>query len=508
MTTLSQLLLERGHATFSELESSIANQALHGGHLATNLLELGVANENALQRLLSEHHQLPVGPKGRLPKVTSDLEERLPREVALRYHVFPIKRTQSTFEIAVCEPLEPTVMEQLERLVGMSLRVSVVTPLRLREALASARDGDTAGLALSERERWLLDQLNHGRTPSSEARQADERRRAMALFPAAAPYRRMSEHPDGVVASLRQPEPLRHTPPMPPATRRAHHTPPLGMGTSPPDTLEGVGPKAGEAQPDTLQPGDKPSSGLATSEPPESTDDPGRITRPYTEDEEAEAEAEGEGEGKRNTQPWRDDSDEEEDVPVSVQGEFNRSLSEAPPSDEAKIHEEHRRFRHRGPFTRAQAEMAVSQSPDVLMVMEILVRYARQFFERCVLFAVSGDVAELRFAHGVGIELADFSLPLTAPSVLRGAFRSGDPVVSELSYEGVDAIIRDALRVRSDARIAVVPLCIRERVVALFYGDDRDVGVDRSAVADVTDFSEICAAEITRLIIARKKSGL
>ena len=148
MTTLSQLLLEREHATFSELESSIANQALHGGHLATNLLELGVVNENALQRVLSEHHQLPVGPKGRLPKVTSDLEERLPRDVALRYHVFPIKRTQSTFEIAVCEPLEPTVMEQLEHLIGMSLRVSVVTPLRLREALATARDGEAGGLGM------------------------------------------------------------------------------------------------------------------------------------------------------------------------------------------------------------------------------------------------------------------------------------------------------------------------------------------------------------------------
>ena len=69
-------------------------------------------------------------------------------------------------------------------------------------------------------------------------------------------------------------------------------------------------------------------------------------------------------------------------------------------------------------------------------------------------------------------------------------------------------MIRDSLAVISDARVAVVPLSIRERVVALFYGDDRDIGVDRSAVADVTDFTEICAAEITRLVIARKKSGL
>jgi hypothetical protein len=64
------------------------------------------------------------------------------------------------------------------------------------------------------------------------------------------------------------------------------------------------------------------------------------------------------------------------------------------------------------------------------------------------------------------------------------------------------------MHIHTDARVAVVPLSIRDRVVALFYGDDRTEGVDRSAVADVTDFTEICSAEITKLIIARKKSGL
>jgi hypothetical protein len=55
--------------------------------------------------------------------------------------------------------------------------------------------------------------------------------------------------------------------------------------------------------------------------------------------------------------------------------------------------------------------------------------------------------------------------------------------------------------------VAVVPLCIRERVVAMFYGDERNDGVDRDAVADVTDFTEICAGEVTRIILDRKRRG-
>ena len=70
----------------------------------------------------------------------------------------------------------------------------------------------------------------------------------------------------------------------------------------------------------------------------------------------------------------------------------------------------------------------------------------------------------------------------------------------------MDALLREKLRIDGGQRVTAIPLCIRERVVALFYGDDRGEGVDRSAVADVTDFTEICAGEVTRIIISRKRT--
>jgi hypothetical protein len=484
MTTFSNLLIERNSATHEELEACIANQVLHGGHMGTSLVELGVIKENALQRLLGEYYELTVGPKGRLPHVTSDLEELLPKELAKRYHVYPVKRTRRALRVAITQPLDEDVEELLRKSIDLQLRLVVVTPLRLAEALHRWCD-----LPMSERQRWLLEMLNAGRVPTSEARQADARRRAVALFPAAPPYRRMSEHPDGIVQSSRQPAPSRPT---------------ALLESVVPDTLDGFGP-AQARKPATLQPGEHGQTrDPGDSEMPASANEVGRITQPYVEDGEGPPD-EGK-DGKRDTQPWRDDGDEEE-PPLSV-GAFDRSLSQAPPSAEEKIHEEHRRFRHRGPFTRAQAEMAVSQAPDVVMVMEIMMLYSRQFFERSVLFVINNDKAALRFAHGLGIEHASFTVALDSPSVLGGAYRSGDPVVSELAYEGVDATIREALHTQADARVAVVPLSIRERVVAMFYGDDRTEGVDRSAVADVTDFTEICSAEITRLIIERKKAGL
>lgn len=472
------LLLERGAATWTDLEMCMETQLLHGGDLATSLVDVGVMQEGELATAFAEHLGVARGPIGKLAEPSPHVSGLLPPDLAARHHIFPVGRTQTALEVAICDALDPTVETALNERVGLEIELVAVLPYRLAEALSGY-----CGLPLGDREAWLVRLLNAGEPPSIDLSREGVRRRVERAFPAAAPYRRMSEHPDGIV----------------PSTRQAH------ASAGAPDTLEGLGidPSADAGAPSkrlprTLDPSE--SERDLGSEPPSSVDDPGRITRPYAEPEAEDGE-------KRDTQPWRDDPD---DVPpVSVAGEFKASLSEAPPSAEARILEDHRRFRHRGPFTRPQAELAASQATDVHMVLEILTRYARQFFERTVLFVVTGPVAELRFSHGLSMSLATLQLSLEEePSVLRDAHVGGDPVIRPLEHDGVDAILRNKLSIMGEERVAAIPLTIRERVVAIFYGDDRSDGVDRDAVADVTDFIEICAAEVTRIIINRKRGDL
>jgi hypothetical protein len=470
-------VLERGVATLIDIEAAIENQIACGGHLATSLIEVGGMKEGSLQRLLADHYQMEIGPRGRL---VAPPEPLLPPAVLLRHRVVALERSATALTVASDRPLDTDTRAQLAQSAGLAIRPLLVTAIRLAEALA-----DHAGAPISERERWLLGALNTGTAPSRAFSRASTERRVQQAFPVNAAYRRMSEHPKGIIPSQRQP--TRASEAVASSSLDPHEATPHG----------GFRPPRGHR---TLDPADSESF---SSNPPASTEDTsdagegtGRITQPYGEAEEGE---------KRDTQPWRDD-DVEDTPPVSVTGEFKASLSEAPPSAEARILEEHRRFRHRGPFTRPQAELAASQAPDVHMVLEILVRYARQFFERTVLFVVSGDWAELRFSHGLSMSLATLKLSLREePSVLREANQSGDPVVRALSHDGVDAILRNKLGITGKQKVAVVPLAIRERVVAIFYGDDSTDGVDRDAVADVTDFIEICAAEISRLIISRKR---
>jgi hypothetical protein len=140
-------------------------------------------------------------------------------------------------------------------------------------------------------------------------------------------------------------------------------------------------------------------------------------------------------------------------------------------------------------------------------VLEILARYARQFFERCLLLAVHGNRASLRLSHGLGIEWAKFEVSLAEPGIFHDAYESADPIMRALDGDGNDAAFKSQLDV-GDGRVCVVPLVIRERVVVMFYGDDRRDDVDKDAVADVTDFAEICAAEIMRIMLQRKRAGL
>ncbi len=477
------MLLEKGVATWMDVEKCVGSQVLFGGDLATTLVDVGVLAEGAVAKLFAEYLGVALGPTGKLEDPSPHVRDLLPPELAARYQIYPLGRSQNELEVAVAQPLDPSVTTRLASQSGLHVSLVAVLPFRLAEAL-----GSYAGLPLGERGAWLVGLLNAGESPTMGGSREGMRQRLERAFPATGHYRRMSEHPEGIVRSTR-------------STR--------SPDTNAPSTLDGVqvdqpsdAAPPSKRQSKTLDPSE--SSVGATSEPPSSVDDPGRITRPYA-DPEGE---DGEDAEKRDTQPWRDD-DPEDAPPVSVTGEFKASLSEAPPSAEARILEEHRRFRHRGPFTRPQAELAASHAGDVHMVLEILTRYARQFFERSVLFVVTGDLAELRFSHGLPMGLATLTLSVEeTPSVLHTAHVSGDPVVLALQHDGVDAILRNKLNITSDETVTVIPLTIRERVVALFYGDDRSDGVDRHAVADVTDFIEICASEVTRIILSRKRPDI
>jgi hypothetical protein len=53
--------------------------------------------------------------------------------------------------------------------------------------------------------------------------------------------------------------------------------------------------------------------------------------------------------------------------------------------------------------------------------------------------------------------------------------------------------------------VVVVPVRVRQRVVALLHADDADVDVDRDAVAEVAGFANLVGNALAALIVRRKR---
>src|SRR6185503_12286783 len=102
------------------------------------------------------------------------------------------------------------------------------------------------------------------------------------------------------------------------------------------------------------------------------------------------------------------------------------------------------RPRRLGPYTAAMAEedlLAADSRDDVLRAF---FDFAAQYFEYAALFAVHGDLAEGRDAHGPGADrtrVQSIGVPLDLPSSLAAARDAGTWQLVKLSHEGLDGTL-------------------------------------------------------------------
>jgi HEAT repeat protein len=169
--------------------------------------------------------------------------------------------------------------------------------------------------------------------------------------------------------------------------------------------------------------------------------------------------------------------------------------------------------RRRGPLTGERARRELEDVVDRDALLDLFFDFSRQYFDYAALFIVHGDIAEGRDAFGAGAsreKVVGIGVPLDLPSsgLLARARDTRNPVWAMPSTTGIDAVLLgdlDRKLVRSD--VIVVPLVVRNRVVALLYGDAAEAGVDRDAVADVVQFAVAAGQAFERLIMRKKLGG-
>jgi hypothetical protein len=568
MTTLSSLVITRQAATIAQVDEALACQVMRGGDLGTCLLELGALKEDALLPLLADTYKLPAVPPGPLVAAPLALLRMVPHAVALTYGIYPIGEAEGELHLAVVEPLPAAVEEDLTFALGAHLKQFAATSVRVRQALArdygiplerrysrllasieqrpdpsptepppegyksmrpSVEPPPNSVISLAPRKRTWPGMLAVREaekppspvipaapaTPSIETDFSDIEGEPSSSEPQElAPVedevsRAAPSDPSSVLAPPEAgPDDFAPTPAVPPVSELAATplVPPVTemLAMSQPDSDP---PTRFSDVPATLPTGERAaaSAGETTSVERRVVSEPPRASRPAgtlppTPHEfvmEASMATAARVERKRQRRA-------EQRSGKSLLGWARRAAGSA-------VADERSKDRRRGPLTPAAAELQLEDAVTGDEALGIFFAFARQYFEYSALFVVHGDLAAGYDAWGPGAsrdKVRTIGVALDLPNALAHARKQATAVIAPLQRAGLDADLRADLS-RSAARdVFVLPILVRQRCVALLFGDQGLEPVDAAESGSVVAMTPFLAEALERILLRKKRAAV
>jgi hypothetical protein len=163
--------------------------------------------------------------------------------------------------------------------------------------------------------------------------------------------------------------------------------------------------------------------------------------------------------------------------------------------------------RPRGPLSLAEAEAELRATTDAEAVLGTLFVFATQFFEFAAVAVYRGaNVAIWYDGHGAPRARGnERTAPLTGTSL--AALRTARaPLVATLSATGDDALLGALGRTSAvgQGHVALLPVLLRDRVVAVVYGDDGANAVRLDELGPVIGLAALAGQALQALLVRRK----
>ena len=157
---LGQLLLETGAVSRSQLEDALSRQVGTGERLGALLVESGATDEEAVARCLSHQLGLPY----QEPPLTTDPEalHALQPELAKRGRVLPLKVDQRCLRLAMADPLDLGILDDVQFQCGRRVEAVVASPGAVLGGIARGYGGEFQDLLDQLPEKWK------GKSPAGE----------------------------------------------------------------------------------------------------------------------------------------------------------------------------------------------------------------------------------------------------------------------------------------------------------------------------------------------------
>ncbi len=131
---LGTILLREGLITQDELDGALHDARTHGTRLGYSLIKLGFIEEDELTRMLSRQYRVPAVDVTQV-KVDPRILKLIPDDVAHNHLVLPLRRVGRTLTVAMANPADPGMLDQLKFMTRHDIEPVVVGEFTLKKEI-------------------------------------------------------------------------------------------------------------------------------------------------------------------------------------------------------------------------------------------------------------------------------------------------------------------------------------------------------------------------------------
>jgi hypothetical protein len=211
MRRLGEILIEKGVISPDGLRSALEACRRQGGSLGAWLMRLGLVGETKLLEALSEQTGCPPVTALELATAPREIRTLIPPSFAKRHMVVPFARSGRNLDVAMLNPQDLVLLDELAKITGMVIRPFVATEAALSVALAlptatsgeggSPPPGPPRGRERQWRQFWVMEATGPELFRALDAPPWPAVQAVAAKFPALAPIA-SGELPKATVANL------------------------------------------------------------------------------------------------------------------------------------------------------------------------------------------------------------------------------------------------------------------------------------------------------------------
>src|SRR5207248_166838 len=131
---IGDLLVREGLITREQLARALQEQKQSGTRVGYNLVKLGFIEENELTKMLARQYKMPAIDLARF-EVDPKIAKMIPTDLAVKNLVLPLKRDGRTLTIAMADPTNLGVLEDLKFITRYDIFPVIAGEFTLRNVI-------------------------------------------------------------------------------------------------------------------------------------------------------------------------------------------------------------------------------------------------------------------------------------------------------------------------------------------------------------------------------------